>query len=126
MDLTGIGLFSLAEQRLAWVDKRQQLLAQNIANADTPGFQPRDLAPFAGELARAVSPARTSPLHLSGFTTGGMGAAQVLPRERAPDGNAVSVDDELTKVADTDSTHELVTNIYRKYIDMFRATLGKS
>ena len=39
MDPTDIGLFRLAEQRLAWADQRQQLLARNVANANTPGFQ---------------------------------------------------------------------------------------
>ncbi|HUB43399.1 MAG TPA: flagellar basal body protein, partial [Acetobacteraceae bacterium] len=47
MDPTQIGLFSLAERRLAWADQRQAVLAQNIANAATPNFQPSDLPSFA-------------------------------------------------------------------------------
>ena len=43
----GIALFDLADKRLAWVDHRQEVLAQNIANANTPGWLARDLAPFA-------------------------------------------------------------------------------
>ena len=51
MDPTRTPTVSLAERRLAWLENRQRVLAQNIANADTPGYQPRDLRPFAETLA---------------------------------------------------------------------------
>ena len=47
------------------------------------------------------------------------------PTERAPDGNAVSIEEQLTKVADTDGAHALVTNLYRKYLGLYRIALGK-
>ncbi len=123
-----IGLFRLAEQRMAWVGRRQELLAQNVANASTPGYQPRDLAPFARALAHA-SPAaglmRTDPMHLAGTSTA-QSAQPVRPRERAPDGNGVAMEDQLTKVADTAGTQELVANLYRKYHGMFRTALGRA
>ena len=65
MDPTQIGLFDLAERRLAWADRRQELLAQNIANANTPGYRPHDLQPFAATLTsaarslRRLAPSRT-------------------------------------------------------------------
>ena len=40
-------------------------------------------------------------------------------------GNAVSVTDELAKIADTNNTHELVTNLYKSYMGMFRTAIGK-
>jgi len=123
-----IGLFRLAEQRLAWVGKRQELLAQNVANANTPGYQPRDLAPFASALARANPAAalvRTDPMHLTATST--MQSGQPLrPRERASDGNGVSMEDQLTKVADTAGMQDLVANLYRKYNSMFRTALGRA
>ncbi len=62
-----IPLLDLAEQRLAWVDRRQGVLARNIANANTPGWQARDLIPFSAELANAgLAPTQTNPLHLPG------------------------------------------------------------
>lgn len=128
MDPTDIGLFRLAEQRLAWVDRRQQVLAQNIANANTPGYAARDVQPFERMLSRAAPEmAQTSPLHLSGG--GGPGArtdARLRPHERAPDGNAVSVEEQLTKVADTAGAHELTSGLYRKYMGMFRTVLGRA
>ena len=122
-----IGLFRLAEQRLAWVGRRQELLAQNVANANTPGYQPRDLAPFAKALANADPTAalvRTDPMHIAASGTA-QSDRPFHPRERAPDGNGVSMEDQLTKVADTSSTQELVANLYHKYHGMFRTALGR-
>jgi flagellar basal-body rod protein FlgB len=122
-------LFDLAERRLPWLDKQQNLLAQNIANADTPNYQPRSLQPFAAALARAgaSAPARTQPGHLAG-TQGDplQPASPTKPSERAPDGNAVALEGELMKVADTETSQELVTNLYTKYLSMFRVALGRS
>ncbi len=125
MNPTDIGLFQLAERRLAWVEQRQQLLAQNIANAATPGYVARDLNDFSASLAR-VEPGlvRTNALHLASGTS--PGTMQPRPHERTPDGNAVSVEEQLTRVADTASAQELTTGLYRKYLGMFRTALGRT
>ena len=123
MDPTDISLFRLADQRLAWVDQRQALLSQNIANADTPGFTPQDLAPFASHLSSALT--ATDPAHFGGGRTS-MSLAHNRPHERAPDGNAVAVEGELGKIADTASTQALVLNLYRRYAGMMRTALGKA
>lgn len=127
MDPTRIALFDLAERRLAWTERRQAVLAQNIANADTPGWQPRDVAPFAAVADQAgVALARTDPFHLVGTSdTSRLGARPVRPTGRQPDGNAVSLDQELTKVADTDTTQSLVSAIYHTYLGLFRTALGQ-
>ena len=128
MDPTQIGLFDLAARRLAWAAKRQALLAQNIANANTPGFRPHDLQPFALSLARTSGAVltQTQPNHLSGI--GGDGPQQDIttqPPARAPDGNQVSLEQQLVKVADTQTSQELVTTIYRKYLTLFGMALGR-
>jgi flagellar basal-body rod protein FlgB len=100
MDPTRIGLLDLAEQRLSWTDRRQAVLAQNIANANTPGFKPRDLRPFGATLAAtlAVAPERTQPNHLAG-TTGVAAPDEAIDRThtQSPDGNAVALDEQLVK-----------------------------
>ena len=127
MDLTDIGLFQLAEQKLAWLGQRQQVLAQNVANASTPGYQARDLPAFAKVLAGATPTlAVTDPMHIQLASNSGAALQAPRPRERAPDGNAVSLEEQLTKVADTASTQELVLNLYHKYQGMFRTALGRA
>jgi flagellar basal-body rod protein FlgB len=126
MDPTQIGIFDLAARRLTWADKRQELLAQNIANANTPGFQARDLQPFAVSLTQASGAGlvRTQPNHLSGVGGDATHEITVRPPARALDGNAVSLDEQLVKVADTETTQSLVTTIYKKYLSLFSMALG--
>ena len=123
-----IGLFDLAERRLAWANRRQAVLAQNIANANTPGFKPHDLKPFTAALTRAqtAAPIRTQPNHLAG-TIAARAHNEVIDRShmQAPDGNAIALDEQLVKVADTETTHALATTIYRKYLSMFSIALGR-
>jgi flagellar basal-body rod protein FlgB len=128
MDPKRIGLFDLAAQRLSWADARQAVLAQNIANANTPGYKPHDVQPFAKAMNNAVGVAlaRTRPDHLAG-TAGGTAPNEVADRThlQSPDGNAVALDEQLVKVADTETTHQLATTIYRKYLGMFNTVLGR-
>ena len=118
-------LLSLAASRLGWLDDRQRVLARNIANSDTPGYTPRDEQPFSQTLAGEIAgPVRTDPMHLAGTAETGSTVA-IRPKQRSIDGNAVQVDAELTKVADTDTQQRLVTNLYGKYMNMFSTALGK-
>ncbi|HEY8612811.1 MAG TPA: flagellar basal body protein [Roseomonas sp.] len=117
----------LAESRLRWLDRRQEVLARNIANSDTPGYRARDVTPFAEHLLRAggtAAMARTNPRHLTG-SSGGTGV-RPEPAEVSPDGNAVSLDEQAIKVADTDSAHALAMGLHRRWIGMFRSALGRN
>src|ERR1700751_2185335 len=129
MDVAKVSLLDLAERRFSWADERQTVLAQNIANANTPGYKPHDLRPFAEALANAgaVAPVRTDPNHLAG-TLPAQTPGEVLDRThmKSADGNAVSLDEQLVKVADTETTHQLVTTIYKTSLGMFRTAAGGS
>jgi flagellar basal-body rod protein FlgB len=129
MHANRIGVFDLAEQRLAWANQRQAVLAENIANANTPGYKPHDLQPFAATLAHAqsVAPVRTQPDHLAG-TTGTAAPNEIVDRTHmhSADGNAVVLDEQLVKLADTETAHSLVTSIYRAYLGMFNTALGRA
>lgn len=129
MNPLALPLFDLAGRRLSWAAQRERVLAQNIANVDTPGFQPQDVAPFAETLsavAEAGTMVRTSPLDLPGLADGPLGTHAVTENGRQPDGNAVSLDTELEKVAGTDSAQQVTTAIYQDYLGLFRTALGQS
>jgi flagellar basal-body rod protein FlgB len=129
MDPTKIGLFDLAEKRLVWTAQRQSVLAANIANANTPRFQAREVKSFASVLSRSESmePVQTQPSHLAGTVqTGLTSLASDLPKARGLDGNTVALDQQLTKVADTEAIQSLVTSIWKKYMGMFSMALGRS
>lgn len=132
MDLRKIPLFEMMSRRLAWLGARQQVLAENIANADTPGYKPRDLKPqdFRGMVSGHMAPMMptvTSPLHLAGFTAGNADAAsqkEKHPIETTLSGNAVTMEEELMKANQTSTDYELTTNLYRKHLAMIKDALG--
>lgn len=132
MDLNKLPLFSMISQRMNWLGDRQKVLAQNIANSDTPNYAPRDLKEVdfskvvAGHTAR-LQPAATDEKHIAGATSGGVKASVTKPKpvETTQSGNSVSLENELMKIADTGMDYQLVTNLYRKQLGLFRAVLGR-
>ena len=116
--------FSLAEGKLDWLDARTRLLAGDVANADTPGFRPRDLQSFDSLLSPAsVGLSTTDPAHLSGPVDSSPTEVD-MRGEQAPDGNAVSIEHQMRLVADTNSQQQLTTTLYRKYLSLMTTALG--
>lgn len=118
-------LFQLMQQRLEWVGARQEVLSQNVANVDTPGYTPRDVAPFAEVLnGQAITMAQTEPGHMAP-DGGSLPVVTDRTDDRAPDGNAVSLESELIKIADAGQAQALALNLYGKYLSLFRDAIGK-
>ncbi len=133
MDLSKIALFETMKGRFAWLSQRQQVLARNIANADTPGYRPRDLKSFGfGEMVRSqagrLDMETTSPVHLGGQRQPSREFAERENRrtfETAPAGNAVILEEQMAKVNETSIAHKLTTQLYRKHLGMIRMALGR-
>jgi flagellar basal-body rod protein FlgB len=127
MDPTQLDLFTLAERRLAWINQRQSVLAQNVANASTPGFQPSDVRSFASTLnsMAPIAATVTQPGHIA-LTRPDTANAVQERNPHGPDGNGVSLDKELTRIADTETMQSLTSSIYKKYMTLFSMALGHS
>ncbi len=126
MDPTRTGPIALAEARIRWLDARQRVLSQNVANADTPGYRASDLQPFAQMLAGAQGVmSTTDPRHLSPRHDGRV-QREKRPPERSIDGNGVALDREAMRIADTETAHALAVGLHRRYLGMFRTALGRS
>jgi flagellar basal-body rod protein FlgB len=122
-------IFDLAEKRLAWTSERQSVLARNIANLSTPGFQAADLPNFQQVLGGTlgVSPVRTNANHLEGTIDPGMHTrSKPETTARTADKNGVRLEEQLMKVADTETLHSTVTAIFKSYTNMFNIALGKA
>jgi flagellar basal-body rod protein FlgB len=126
MDPTRTGPVALAERRLHWLDARQRVLAQNVANADTPGYRPSDLRPFLESLAGAEAGLRLT--HARHLAPAGDPRARQERRvvERSMDGNGVALDREALRIADTETAHALAVSLHRRYLAMFRTALGRA
>jgi flagellar basal-body rod protein FlgB len=133
MDLNDTSLFKLMKGKLDWLTQRQQVLAQNIANADTPHYRPNDVTEFTFERAlggtKQLSPTRTVAGHMSGAARDrDIDVRKDRPKhnyEVAPDGNAVIMEEQMTKIADTGINYQMVTNLYRKHVGMLRSVIGR-
>src|SRR5579884_4121681 len=104
MDLGNIPLFQAIKQRMAWLKERQGLLAQNVANADTPGYVPQDLKPadfrrvLSGE-GKPLAMTITAPNQMSGTSKAAPFQPLAEPAaERTLSGNAVDLESEMLKV----------------------------
>jgi flagellar basal-body rod protein FlgB len=135
MPPTQAPLFQLLSARLGWLGQRQATLGQNLANADTPDYRPRDLRPadFARLIRAAPDPGtaialvRTDPGHLDDAPSARVGLAGRAADSRyetTPDGNAVILEEQMAKVTETALDYQLTSNLYRKYIGMMRIALG--
>jgi flagellar basal-body rod protein FlgB len=129
MSLFQTELFTVAEKRLAWASERQAVLARNIANLSTPGFQAKDSPDFQQVLSGStgIQPVRTDPKHLVGTVDPGMAARSIQERTASTaDHNGVRLEEQLMKVADTETQNATVTAIFKKYMTMFNEALGKA
>jgi flagellar basal-body rod protein FlgB len=129
-----LSIFDALARRMAWLGQREQVLAQNVANSDTPDYVPQDLehGPFARLLTRRlapVEPVATHPDHLRGAQGRAERPADSEDQrerfETAPSGNAVVLEEQLIKVAETQMDYQTMTNLYRKHMQMIRMALGR-
>jgi flagellar basal-body rod protein FlgB len=133
MNPSNLPLFSLIAQRMGWLSERHKVLAENVANVDTPNYKARDVKPmdFAALASKAgarLGPATTDPRHIQ--PSGGSATKSTVTKDAKAEatlsGNTVSLESELMKVADTAMDYQLVTNLYRKQIGMLKAVIGRS
>ena len=132
MDLREIPLFSIITRQMSWLTARQKVLAQNIANADTPNYIPKDLVPLDfSELAREAGDKlnlrTTSGQHLKGgLTPGGrIKSEEAGDPVTTPSGNAVVLEEQMFKASETQADFELITRLYRKHVGLLRSALGR-
>ena len=135
MDLTDIPLLSMLRERMGWLNQRQDVLTQNVANADTPGFTARDLKPvdFSGALRQVSGPSQaasqlvvTDPRHIALPATGrdAFENVEMPDAEASPNGNSVSLEQEMIKVSDTQAQFQAAANLYAKAMTLMKTAIG--
>jgi flagellar basal-body rod protein FlgB len=133
MDFNKIPLFAAMNRRMTWLGQRQELLAQNIANADTPGYVAHDFKPQnfsdvlkSGGVGAPLPMRATAGGHLGGVSADGKPRSEKTPGpEKLLSGNAVTLEEEMMKTAQTAMDFQLTTNLYKKHISMIKTALGR-
>lgn len=127
MSVNDLPLMSAIRGRLTWLDQRQQVIAQNVANADTPGYMARDIrtpTDFAAALNNAggLQMARTSAAHIAPPPTaaGRFEGVDAPDSETTLDGNAVVVEEQMLKMAESRMAYDAAIGFYQKSLLMLR------
>ena len=126
-------MFQALKHKMDWHQTRQGLLSQNVANADTPGYQGGDLAPISfDEAMRIATPGPvgtriTNDAHVSAAVTltSDYRTGDDNPFEITPDGNEVTIEEQMMKVASNQMDYQAATTLYKRAMGMIRTALGK-
>ncbi|MEL6370712.1 MAG: flagellar basal body protein [Pseudomonadota bacterium] len=124
MDLNTTSLLSSLTDRMRHLAARTNVLAENIANADTPGFRARDVAPPSfDKMARREAMRVSDPRHVTKAASSQSNGPRIVD---APDpdaslnGNRVSVETQMMKLSSTRMDYQLASTVYRKGLAMIR------
>jgi flagellar basal-body rod protein FlgB len=121
-----VHLFDLASQQARWLGVRQMIVAENVANANTPGFKSSDVTPFEDVY-------NNTELTMTATHSGHIGADQseldaVAIREQNPweithSGNSVSIEQEMIKAGEVNRAYSMNTSIRKAFHQMLMTSL---
>lgn len=127
-----IAILQLSDALASYAGLRQGVIAENIANADTPGYKARDVLPFAKAYAdrpaTAFVPQATRAGHLLEETRGAQNFRLTeahAPGVQNPNGNTVGIEDQMLRATHLKLQHDLALGVYTKSLSILRAGLGR-
>lgn len=121
-------ILNMSAALAANAEARLSAVAENVANADTPGYRARDAAPFSATylglsdfVLRATRPGHLGPADDQSVTN-----IQLRPGgHMSPNGNNVSLEDELMRASTIRQDHDLALGIYKSALTILRTSLGR-
>lgn len=111
-----LDIMRMAQAYATHAATRQQAIAQNVANADTPGYRSRDAISFR-DFWRETEDGTIGRRRTQ--------AEDAHPATVSPDGNTVSVEYEMMRAVEARQQHELALGVYSMSRDLIRASIGK-
>ena len=131
-DLPGLAAL---RTRMQWHQERQRVLAENVANSDTPNFRPRDLVEPKFETGSGKIDGGAVSLPISRTSTGHIapdGGDPTFGQNRRvgfitqPAGNSVNLEDEMLKTSANQMDYAAVTSLYSKSLHLLKTAIGKA
>lgn len=135
MAFADLNLISLLKTKMNWHQGRQQVLAENVANADTPGYRAKDLAPLSfqshlkGPRVSSVAALRTDRAHFGARLSS---PESVFKRDESegweitPEGNAVVLEEQMLKVSENQFDYQLASTLYQRSLGLIRLAVGRN
>ncbi len=125
-----LNVFKMAYAMATHAGKRQSVVSQNMANADTPGYQAREIEPFASTYLQErprTGMQSTRAGHLNGLQGGQMQWTEYTPNLPSdPNNNSVSVEEEMLKGVEVKRQHDRALAIYKSSMKLLRASINSS
>jgi len=131
MAFDDINVLATLRQTLGYHNARQRVIAENVANANTPGFTPGEISRsqfervLSGQAGAAPGGLKvTDPRHYSG--DGGAGSAAAYRTEATPDsettvnGNSVVIEEQMVRANENRMKFETALSLYQKSLNMIR------
>ena len=142
MELNGIPLFSLLQNKLGYLNERQRVIAQNVANSSTPGYRPSDLKPFdqqtgmrnsdTSKRMAAIGASTTDSAHLTSRGGGSdepkanVYSSVISPdSETTLDGNQVVLEEQMLKMSESRNEYDAAISFYQKAMAMLHLAVQK-
>lgn len=133
MGIANLPVFAALSDKMRWHQTRQGLLTENVANAETPGFQGQDLKPFEFEQELEgprvqLRTASTDSGHIQAISEGHTNFKTVTAGgfEVTPEGNSVELENEMMKVAQNQMDFQAATTLYTRSVRILKTALGRS
>ena len=133
MGIAQLPLLTALADKMRWHQARQTLLAENVANAETPGFRARELEAYSfdaelrSSAIAAVTTAATQPGHfsVSSSENGGFGLSPESHFQTSTRGTAVNLEDEMMKDTANQMDYQTTTTLYTRSLRLIRTALGR-
>ncbi len=120
-----LSLFSMAQNMATHAAARQNVIAQNVTNSDTPGYKAQDLTALSQPSEATFQMRRTAPQHLLGTTQAQWHRIEIAG-QADPNGNTVSLEEEVLRSVDAARAHNRALTIYQSSLGILRSALGRS
>lgn len=118
--LTNVKLLDTMSALASYSAQRHAVIADNIANADTPNFVAKDMQPFAEIFETSMKDGQNVKNLQAKTITMPMGDVA------SPNGNTVSLEQQMMLSAENKGQHDMALAVYRKSLDMFKMAIGKN
>lgn len=130
MSIASGGILGLMSSKMSYLGQKQAVQAENVANADTPGFKAKEIVPFTFENAmrevqsgmRVTDARHIVPASMAGVNAGTKKAHSF---ETVPSGNSVDLEQQMMEVSKTTLEYQASASIYQKFMGLMRAAIGK-
>lgn len=141
MAFNDLPIFSALKRQMHWLNENQNVIAQNVANADTPGYRAKeierlDFSKLVSGLeqanGRGTNIVPKTQMIASDPRHKGVGAGQILDPEDSdkyevnPDGNAVILEEEMIKSSANQIEYGMVVGLYRKQVQILKSAMKSS